>query len=272
MKERTLRLQNEGEIPERTFHRHRQAIADIFGVDILCNRYDGNTYFIDNDDALKEPSFSSWLFNGMAIDNQLMGNKDISDRIIFEETPVGSEFLSPIIEAMTKNSFINIAYRRFRNSETGEREMKLYAIKQSGRRWYLLAGMSNSDVKVVYALDRVEGVRLTDKTFPPRKMIDVTTYFDDVIGVNVDDDYDYERVELRVYGGQRDYIDSLPLHNSQRIKVRFKGYTDCEFTLRPEYEFQRSILSLGPDAEVISPLWLRDELRWLAEETLRRYT
>ncbi|MDE6693701.1 MAG: WYL domain-containing protein, partial [Muribaculaceae bacterium] len=35
MEEKSLRLEDEGEIPERTFHRHRQAIADIFGIDIL---------------------------------------------------------------------------------------------------------------------------------------------------------------------------------------------------------------------------------------------
>ena len=29
MEERSLRLEDEKEIPERTFHRHRQAIADI---------------------------------------------------------------------------------------------------------------------------------------------------------------------------------------------------------------------------------------------------
>lgn len=43
MEERSLRLESEGYIPERTFHRHRLAIADIFGIDIQCNRYNGNT-------------------------------------------------------------------------------------------------------------------------------------------------------------------------------------------------------------------------------------
>ena len=38
MEERTLRMENEEEIPERTFHRHRQAIADIFGIDIRSQR------------------------------------------------------------------------------------------------------------------------------------------------------------------------------------------------------------------------------------------
>lgn len=92
MEERVLRLEHEEEFPERTFHRHRQAIADLFGIDILCNRYDGNRYYIDNDDVLNRPSFTSWLFNGLSIDNLLTGNEDIAGRIMYEDAPGGTEF------------------------------------------------------------------------------------------------------------------------------------------------------------------------------------
>ena len=106
--ERTLRLDDEDELPERTFHRHRQAIADIFGTDILCNRYNGNTYFIENEEALNSPSFTSWLFNGLSIGNQLMDNRDVSDRIVFEDSSC-NDYLSLIIEAMTKNRYLTIS-------------------------------------------------------------------------------------------------------------------------------------------------------------------
>lgn len=76
---------------------------------------------------------------------------------------------------------------------------------------------------------------------------------------------------LRVYGQQRYYIESLPLHKSQEVVSRGKGYIDLKLTLLPEYEFQRAVLALGPEAGVLSPAWLRDELRWLAEETAKRY-
>ena len=127
MEERVLRLEHEEEFPERTFHRHRQAIADLFGIDILCNRYDGNRYYIDNDDALNRPSFTSWLFNGLSIDNLLTSNEDIAGRIMFEDTPGGTEFLSTIIEAMAKGRVMTIGYRRFDHVESSEREV--YALR-----------------------------------------------------------------------------------------------------------------------------------------------
>ena len=224
----SLNIDNEEEIPERTFHRHRDAIAELFDIEICCNRYDGNKYYIENEDSLDKPSFTAWLFNGLSIDNQLIGNREISERIVFEETPGGNEFLSPIIESLSNQKIISILYRRFNASESKEWIVEPTLIKQSNRRWYLIG--------------KIKGC-----------------------------DYDRETVVVRVYGKQRAYIESLPLHFSQRVKEASKDFTDYELTIRPEYEFQRSILSLGPDAEILSPQWLREEIKWLGVGILKRY-
>ena len=267
----SLNIDNEDEIPERTFHRHREAIAELFDIEISCNRFDGNKYYIKNEEALEKPSFTTWLFNGLSIDNQLAENQEVSERIIFEETPGGNEFLSPIIEAMTKSHKIVLVYKRFSFSESTEREVEPYGLKQSKQRWYLIAKIEGYDKPTIFSLDRIETLSLTGESFTPEKSINVNTYFDEVICVNIDDDFDCEKVRLRVYGRQRDYIDTLPLHKSQTVIARTKEYTDYQLTLRPEYEFQRSILSFGPDAEILSPQWLREEIQWLGTEILKRY-
>lgn len=107
--------------------------------------------------------------------------------------------------------------------------------------------------------------------FVPDKTLDVTSYFNEVIGVNLDGDYDCEKVILRVYGKQCQYIETLPLHKSQRHIAGTKDYSDYELNLRPEYEFQHAILALGQNAEILYPQWLREEIKWLAEETAKRY-
>lgn len=272
MEERTIRLEDEEEIPERTFHRHRQAIADIFGIDILCNRYNGNTYYIENEEALNTPSFTSWLFNGLSIDNQLMGNRDVSNRIVFEDSAGSNDFLSLIIEAMTKNRYVTILYHRF-NSENQKRwKVTPILLKQSNRRWYLIAEIEGHNNFTIFALDRIESATLSDEEYNDHCNVnDISKKFDEVIGVNIDDDFHCEKVELRVYGKQRAYIETLPLHKSQQLVRYSKDYSDYEFTLRPEYEFQRAILTFGPDAEILSPQWLREEIKWLAEETIKRY-
>lgn len=267
----SLNIDNEDEIPERTFHRHRDAIAELFDIEIRCNRFDGNRYYIENEESLDKPSFTSWLFNGLSIDNQMIGNREVSERIIFEETPGGNEFLSPIIESLTADRVIKMSYRRFNVSESTEYRAEPYGLKQSGRRWYLIAKMQGADTLKVFALDRIESLKLTDEAFTRDKGIDVKIYFNEVMGVNVDNDFDCETVKLRIYGRQRAYVASLPLHKSQCLVDHTKDYSDYELTLRPEYEFQRAVLALGPEAEILSPQWLREEIKWLAEETANKY-
>ncbi len=269
--EKSIRLENEGAIPERTFHRHKEAIADLFGIDILCNRFDGNTYYIDNEDALNQPTFTSWLFNGLALDNHLIGNKEIAEKILFEDVPGGLEHLGLIVEALTQNRILKLTHRRFNSADDTIKLVEPYGLKQSERRWYMLGKVAETDKILVFALDRIESLELTTDTFTPDSTIDIRSYFDEVVGVNVDDDFDCEKVVVRIYGKQRAYIDALPLHKSQKLIERTKEYSDYEYRLRPEYEFQREILGLGASAEVLSPAWLREEIAWVASEILKRY-
>ena len=268
----TLNIDREDEIPERTFHRHREAIAELFDIEIGCNRFDGNKYFIKNEDALEQPSFTARLFNGLAIDNQMLGNRELSERIIFEDSPGGNEFLAPIIEALTKHLTVIIHYKRFSSSDAKEWLVEPALLKQSNRRWYLIGRIKGCDFFTVFALDRILHLEVTDQPYEPEKTEYLTKQLNEVIGVTLDRDYDTEPVVLRVYGTQRDYVDTLPLHQSQRRLSHTKQFSDYELTLRPEYEFQRSILALGPDAKIISPRWLRDEIKWLAERTFEKYS
>ena len=267
----SLNIDNEDEIPERTFHRHRDAIAELFDIEIGCNRYDGNKYYIKNEEALEKPSFTTWLFNGLSIDNQMVGNPEISERIVFEDTPGGNEFLSPIIESLSNQKIISIAYKRFNASESKEWFVEPTLIKQSNRRWYLIGRIKGCDDLTVFALDRIQKLDITDQSYTPENLKDIKTRLNEVVGVNIDYDYDCETVVVRVYGKQRVYIDSLPLHSSQRVKETNRDFTDYELTIRPEYEFQRTVLSLGADAEILSPQWLREEIKWLGEGILKRY-
>ena len=267
----SLNIDNEDEIPERTFHRHRDAIAELFDIEIACNRYDGNKYYIENEEIFDKPSFSTWLFNGLSIDNQIVGNRKISERIEFEEVPGGHELLSPIIESLSNQKIISIVYKRFNASESKEWLVEPDLLKQSNRRWYLVGRINGGGDLTVFSLDRIQKLDITDQSYTPENLKDIKTRFKEVIGVNIDNDFDCEPVVLRVYGKQRAYIDTLPLHFSQRVKETNKNYTNYELTVRPEYEFQRAILSLGPEAEILSPQWLREEIKWLAEEILKRY-
>lgn len=271
LQERSLRLEDEGEIPERTFHRHRQAIADLFGIDILCNRFNGNTYYIDNEEELSGNSFTAWLFNGIAIDNRMLDNKFVKDYILYEKTSGGIEYLPQIIKALSHNNVLTISYTRFNSCNEKEWIIEPYGLKQSGQRWYLIGRKPGRAYLSILSLDRINSLHIEKETFERDKTVNIATWFRDVVGVNVDESFGVQPVRLRVYGNQRAYLETLPLHESQQLVAHTADYSDYELTLRPEYEFQHAVLALGPDAEILSPPWLREDMKFYATEILKRY-
>ena len=270
LEERSLRFEDEGEIPVRTFHRHRQAVADIFGIDILCDRFAGNRYYIDNEEELTRPSFTTALLNSLAVDNKLLNDREISDRIVFEELSGDSWCITSIIDALTKRTVINIVYNRFGKNPRSH-TVEPYGLKQTGKRWYMIARISGFSGLSVFALERVEKIELTGERYEFDNSLDIRRYFDEVVGVNLDDEYECEEVILRVYDTQRNYVETLPLHKSQKRINQTKQYSDYSLRLRPEYEFQHEVLKLGFNAEVLSPPWLRKEIEWRAREILKLY-
>jgi hypothetical protein len=46
--------EEEEELPLRTFHNHREAIEEMFGVVIDCDKRGGYKYYIDNSDEMEK--------------------------------------------------------------------------------------------------------------------------------------------------------------------------------------------------------------------------
>ncbi|MCM1293651.1 MAG: WYL domain-containing protein, partial [Bacteroides sp.] len=217
------------------------------------------------------PSFTAWLFNGLSLDNQLITHEGVKSRIMFEDTPYGSQYLSVIVEAMSTNHVLAMSYRSYNRPEETEWLIEPRGLKQYRRRWYLIGNKYGEDTPLTFALDRIESLEISDKIFDSDNGENLNELFSEVVGVFVDPDLDVEDITVRVYGKQRNYFEGTPLHHSQRVIERHTEYTDYGFCLRPEYEFQHEILRLGPGAEVLSPQWLRNDMVWYANRILERY-
>ena len=53
------------ELPIRTFHNHRNAIFDIFDVEIRCDTKDCYKYYIDNPERLEGDGLRGWLIGSI---------------------------------------------------------------------------------------------------------------------------------------------------------------------------------------------------------------
>lgn len=255
----------------RTFRNHLDKIHDYFGISIKCNRRN-NTYFIAEEEHCQQSKFLVQLIHTLSLGNQLLEDLDLSSRVLFEDTPGGQEHIPLILEALRKKQKVKFEYNSFYNENKTEKVVEPYGLKQSRKRWYLVGKEEDTDFLWPWALDRINKLKILDEGFKYDKKLDVQRHFKDVIGVNVDtENYGVEKVVVRIFGAQRNYINSLPLHPTQRQIKKHKEYSDYEFTVLPEYEFIHAILQIGEDAEIISPKWVRADIEGRIEKMRERY-
>ena len=141
LNERWIKTEMSGGIPmiRQTFNRHREAIQDIFGINIECQTKGGYYYYIENKETLKSNDLRSWMLDSLCIGNMLMESNLLKDRIVLENIPAGKEYLRSIINAMKEEHKLQMTYKKFGQQESYTIIVEPYAIKVFKQRWYLLA-------------------------------------------------------------------------------------------------------------------------------------
>ena len=104
-------------IARSTFNRHRDAILDMFGIIIECNKKNGFRYYIDNSDVLEEDSIQNWMLSTMSVNSILAENKGVHSRIVLEPIPSDGENLHKFIDAMKRSVRIKVVYRKYGKEE-----------------------------------------------------------------------------------------------------------------------------------------------------------
>lgn len=253
-------------IPLRTFHNHRTKIEDLFDINIECNGY--NEYFIATgmDDGLRK-----WLLNTFTVNNLIHESYSLKDRILFGEIPSGQFFLTTIIEAMRDAVTLQFHYRPFWYSEIIEIEIQPYCIKIFKQRWYVLGENTTLNEMRIYALDRIQSITATNTKFKLPKNFKADTYFENAYGIVVHPKIPACEVKLKVYGKSQKYIQTLPLHHSQREVESHTEYTVFKYYIAPTQDFAQEILSHGDAIEVLSPKGFRNEIEGKIEKMNELY-
>ncbi len=248
------------EIPRRTFHTWKNAVEEMFDLVILCDKSDGDRYYIENREVLEDDGLQRWLLNTMSVSNTLLDNKVLSDRILLENIPSGQGFLTTVMEAMKKNRLLGITYKGFWSESEHTFPVAPYCVKLFRQRWYMVGNSVYEDKIRIYSLDRVQEARLSEETFKYPKKFNPEHYFKGCFGIIRDEDCAIETVKIKVSTNQANYLRSLPLHTSQEEVERNDDYSVFTLQVRPNFDFQQELLWNGDALEVLEPLWLRKEM------------
>ena len=266
----SLNEKRDKELPERTFHNHRAAILDTFGIEIKYDRSLG--YYIANSDDVESDGIRRWLLDSLSMNNLLNESRDMRDRILFEKIPSSQRWLSVIVDAMRDRKTVELTYQSFSRDEPHTFEAHPWCVKLFRQRWYMLAKSEGYDEPRIYSLDErmINVVPLKNKLRVPTKF-DAEDFFSNYFGIIVGNDCKPSKVELKVVADQVKYFEYLPLHRSQKPGDSTPEYTIFQYHLVPTFDFKQEILSRGPKVQVLTPEWFRDEVAGDVKEMAKLY-
>ena len=267
------------ELARSTFNRHKDAIQDMFGIYIECDRQNGYKYYIGNDEVLEGNSVQNWLLSTLSVNNIISESLSLQNRILLQSVPTENDYLGMVIEAMKKSVRIAVEYRKYGSDTPNHLNFEPYCLKLFKQRWYILGHFHRdateekpeSDYFGMFSFDRILSIELTDTKFRIDPDFDAQEYFNECYGVLVGDDTKPERIVIRAYGYERFYLKDLPVHKSQHEIVKGENFSDFELFMRPTIDFSAHLLSRGSLIKVLTPKWLADEIHTMHLEAAAIY-
>ena len=236
------------------------------------------------ENQLKEALLTLSRFKGMPqfewideitarLDSGLGLSKTSQQIIEFEQNDFlqGLEHITPLYNAILYKKVLIVTYKSFKSGIKQTIIFHPYYLKQYKNRWFAF-GLNEEFGQITnLALDRIVGIEDCKKVYTPNTTIDFSEYFEDVIGVTVDKEANLQKIQLKVSSNLYPYIQTKPLHGSQKTKEKNDAFVVIELDLIPNYELESLILSFGEGIKVLSPGTLREKIKNRVQMTLNNY-
>lgn len=164
----------------------------------------------------------------------------------------GYDKITPIFNAIVNKRVLIIEYEPF-DKEPLKVTFHPHYLKQYNNRWFVF-GLNEEYRNPLWnmALDRINNIRETSTKYKDTK-IDWEEHFYDIIGVTTPNGSVSEKIELVFSKEQANYIETKPLHPSQKSKRLENGDLHVSLKLIPNYELEMKLLSFGEKVKVVKP-------------------
>ena len=255
----------------RTFNNHREAVEEVFGIRIDCNR-STNRYFIGySEDIADENAETAWLINTFTVNNMLsMGKERLSGRISVEDIPSGHRHLTSIMEAMTENHEISISYQKYTSRESSSYTLRPYALKEFAKRWYIVAYCIERGALRVYGLDRIIHLEISDKSFRMPGNFDVDELFSTSFGIYIPEEKG-RTITFRATPTDARFLRDLPIHASQQETASDADSVTFSIFVCPNKALIMEFCKYGSGIEILSPADIREKVAEEHRKAVEKY-
>ncbi len=260
------------EILPRTFTRYKDYIAETFPCYIEYNQRTGK-YELHRHQALygEDDSLYDYLLSAYHIEGLTELALKHRDKILLSDAPTGVENVQIILEAIDRQKGIECEYYSFNHKMVKHQLLIPYFLRTWEQRWYLAAEPDNHHHGIsIFALERMEDIKLTKEKMFPSNRISVDEYFDGCFGINHSDNQKPEIIRIKIYGAQVEYVRALPIHESQKEVETESDWSIFEYRLVTCYNFYQQLLWHREKLEVLEPQYVRSELKATLQKMLER--
>lgn len=185
----------------------------------------------------------------------------------------GKEYFSTLLSVICNKKVLAIGYKSFQRGSTKQVILHPYFLKEYNKRWFLLGKEHGFDSISSLAFDRIEHIStVTGVSFIENKEYDFNDeYFSDIIGVTKHLESEPQKIRLWVSSSLYPYVQTKPLHETQKLKKSDANGYEIEIEVRPNYELEQLILSYGDGMTVLSPVELREKVKNRIMRSLNNY-
>jgi predicted DNA-binding transcriptional regulator YafY len=169
----------------------------------------------------------------------------------------GIEFVGELYTAINFKNVLKITYQDFKSDQPYELIIHPFYLKQYNNRWFLFGfNQENNRYNWNLALDRIIGIKECKNKYHVNDQVDWEEYFEDIIGVTKPENEKMCKVVLHFNGDTCRYIETKPLHGSQKAKWISEDVLEVSLEVLVNFELKRLILSYGDKVKVVGPATL----------------
>ena len=202
---------------------------------------------------------------------KLKGNKE--SFVSFEVNPYlkGLDHFTLLFNAILNKQPLSIVYKGFKQDMESSIIFHPWHIKQFNNRWFLFGLNAEFSSISNLAMDRIISVADSKVEYKRNEELDFEEFFEDVIGVTVNQASEIEKVILEINNDSWPYIESKPLHGSQKIRSKTDNSVQIELELQINHELLALLFSYMDSIEVLEPQSLREKVKNRIEAINKKY-
>ena len=181
----------------------------------------------------------------------------------------GRSWFAKLFSAIASQQALEIKYKPF-GKEIITYLFHPYLLKQYNNRWFLFGCVEGYTSITNLPLDRIVEISPATIAYRPNTEIDFQEYFDEIVGVSKRSN-EISKVLIKVTNSLYPYIETKPLHGTQRVVNREDESTVIQIEVIINRELKQLLLSYGSDLTVLSPDTLKEEIQADLMKNLEKY-